>query len=169
MSEKFLFDLEYERPLQITRTRVPLLLTCPQVKDEAFDLDDQSHVLRLDSNLHPIRLILSRGGDRGFGKHAMNANIHTLEISERFLQCYRDLKLLDVHIYLDYVETIGRGWLREIFPNVKRVEVYGYGDHSSEVLQLSHFLRRDFMSATDADLEIVLASPLAYGPVEEVP
>lgn len=56
-----------------------------------------------------------------------------------------------------------------MFPNVKRVEVYGYSDRSSEALQLSHCLRRDFMSATDADLEIVLASPLAHGPVDEVP
>lgn len=164
VSEKFVLDRFHKRPVQITRTRVPLLSTCRQVRDEASDLDDQSHVLRLETHVSHINFIGTGGEGSSSSEHAMNGKIHTLEIHKSVIQ----LSNLQIDLFFLYCLDIPRVRLQNIFPNVKRVELYGDFNHSLSKTQVSNCLGLRLESATEANVEIVLASTPAPEPVKEV-
>jgi hypothetical protein len=111
----------------------------------------------------------------GFKKHAMNDNVYTLKITDRFLEGFLDSIYPCCLMFrgatrcaaaLDAVEPVKGGWLQEIFPNLKRVKQYGYGVPSFEKVSLSW--ARACFQLSGSNVEVVLASSLALEPAQEV-
>jgi hypothetical protein len=97
----------------------------------------------------------------------MNDSIDTLEISSgslMLLSC-----MVPYNILWPLIMDNAHGWLRVLFPNLKRVELYGYRDFSVDDHYLWDFREQCFGSAEDASVEVVLPSPPAPEPVGEVP
>ena len=111
-----------------------------------------------------IRFIGTGGEGSSSSEHAMNGKIHTLEIHKSFSQ----LSTLQIEFFLLEGRAIPQVCLQNIFPNVKRVELYGDFNHSLSKTQVSTCLGLRLESATEANVEIVLASTPAPEPVKEV-
>ena len=95
----------------------------------------------------------------------MNGKIHNLEIRKSMIQ----LSTLQIEYFFLYGgQDIPQVRLQNIFPNVKRVELYGDFNDSLSKIQVSTCLGLRLESATEANVEIVLASTPAPEPVKEI-
>ena len=170
-SEKFVYDRSYKMPYQHTRSRVPLLSTCRQIRDEASDMNDESHILRMDPETSPYWLHWASKSRYPWRKHVMNEKIYTLEISRDFFQnagYWTRITSIFFRLRRMSPERLGDDWLRELFPNLSRVEVYEYVDLSSDDRVIRGFREYCLGGAAGAGVEVVLGRPLALGPCEEV-
>jgi hypothetical protein len=126
----------------------------------------ESHVLRLGTKVHAYTFGWAVADSRS-RRHAMNDSIDTLEISSgslMLLSC-----MVPYNILWPLIMDNAHGWLRVLFPNLKRVELYGYRDFSVDDHYLWDSREQCFGNAEDASVEVVLPSPPAPEPVGEVP
>lgn len=170
VSEKFvwIFDCSHKTPVHSTRARVSLLLICLKIKYEVRNMNAESHVLRLGTKAHPFTFCWAVGDSR-FRRHAMNNNIHTLEISSnslRDLSCTYDSSLLGCLV--DSAPS-KHGWLRVLFPNLKRVELYGYLNLSFDDHYLGDLRKKMVSEAQQTRVwKLCWLVPPTLEPVEEV-
>ena len=101
----------------------------------------------------------------------MNEKIYTLEISRDFFQnagYWTRITSIFFRLRNMSPERLGDDWLRELFPNLSRVEVYEYVELSSDDRVIRGFREYCLGGAAGAGVEVVLGRPLALGPCEEV-
>jgi hypothetical protein len=156
-----------ETPLRSNRTRVPLLLTCRQIRDEAQNMNVESHVLRLGTKVHAYSFGWAVADNRS-RRHAMNDSIDTLQIYSGSLMLLSWSPGSLLWRLMDSAPST-HGWLRVLFPNLKRVELYGYREFSVDDFDFCEFKYECLGSAADASVELVLPSPPAPKPVGGVP
>ena len=125
-------------------------------------MNAESHVLRLGTKVHPYTFRWTVA-DSPYRKHAMNYSVDTLEISSGSLMILKTVigRLMDS-------APSKHGSLRVLFPNLKRVELYGYRDIDVDDNYLRDLREACLGSAADASVEVVLPSPPAPELVEDV-
>ena len=101
----------------------------------------------------------------------MNEKIYTLEISRDFFQnagYWTRITSIFFRLRNMSPERLGDDWLRELFPNLSRVEVYEYVELSSDDRVIRGFREYCLGGAAGAGVEVVLGRSLALGPYREV-
>ena len=134
-------QINHEVKIQIPDTHMLSRCCCPsccRFNHEAESLvpDAPTLSLRLGENIYPHRFFRANGENSGLPKYDFNWEVQVLEINSAFFKLFSTDSL---HYYLHGNQPCKSGWLREIFPNLKRIEVHGYSE-----LDLQHEILKDF-------------------------